>query len=56
VASKIDLVNAAIEALQGPTRKDVAARMDALRASIEHEFSLDELRALREEGRRWPGR
>ncbi len=49
------MVSAAKQALYGPTRREVAAQMDALKASIEHQFSLEELRSLREEGRRvWP--
>lgn len=45
------MVNAALKALQGPTRREVAKRMDEVRASIEERFSIDELQSMREEGR-----
>lgn len=49
------MVDAAKRVLEAPTRKEVAARMDVLRNSLAHSFSSDELRAMREEGRRvWP--
>ena len=49
------MVDAAKRSLQAPSRKEVAARMDALRSTIAHSFSDEEMRAMREEGRRvWP--
>lgn len=39
-------------ALKGPDRKAIAARMDSIRSQIDARFSTDEIRAMREEGRR----
>ncbi len=49
------MVDAAKRVLQAPTRKDAAARMDAMRQSLTHTFTSSELRSMREEGRStWP--
>ncbi|MGE5579950.1 MAG: hypothetical protein ACM3WU_07895 [Bacillota bacterium] len=49
------MVDAAKKAIQAPTRKEVASRMDALRRSVTHTFTSEEIRSMREEGRRvWP--
>ena len=39
-------------ALKSPDRKAIAARMDSIRSRIGARFSTDEIRAMREEGRR----
>lgn len=39
-------------ALKSPGRNAVAARMDSIRSQIGAKFSADEIRAMREEGRR----
>lgn len=46
------MVDAARQALCRPTRKDAAARMDVVRDSVSHRFSAQELKSMREEGRR----
>jgi hypothetical protein len=49
------MVDAAKRVLQTPPRREVAARMDTIRRSIDGSFSPDDFRAMREEGRRvWP--
>ncbi|NPV80508.1 MAG: DUF1778 domain-containing protein [Firmicutes bacterium] len=46
------MIRATRRALKAPDRKAVAARMDAIRGLIGTRFSADEIRAMREEGRR----
>lgn len=49
------MVDAARQALYAPSRKEAAARMDLVRDSLSSTYSSDEIRTLREEGRRvWP--
>ncbi|HHY99286.1 MAG TPA: DUF1778 domain-containing protein [Firmicutes bacterium] len=39
-------------ALKSPGRKAIAARMDSIRSRIDTKFPADEIRAMRDEGRR----
>jgi len=49
------MVDAAKKAIQTPSRKEIAGKMDALRRSATHTFTSEEMRSMREEGRRvWP--
>ena len=45
------VLRAARLTLRNPGRMAVAARMDSIRSQIGAEFSTDEIRAMREEGR-----
>jgi fatty acid-binding protein DegV len=45
------VLRAARLTLKNPGRMAVAARMDSIRSQIGAEFSTDEIRAMREEGR-----
>jgi hypothetical protein len=46
------MVSAARRAIYSPSRKEVAARMDAIRESVTEAYSVEDIRSLREEGRR----
>lgn len=46
------VLRATLLALKSPNRRAAAARMDSIRTQIAGKFSANELRAMREEGRR----
>ncbi|MCL6614418.1 MAG: DUF1778 domain-containing protein [Firmicutes bacterium] len=46
------MLEAALRALHAPDRKISAAKMDHIRSSIKGNFSSEELRVMRNEGRR----
>ncbi len=46
------MIEAARQALYTPGRKEASAKMDVVRESSSHVHSSDEVRAMREEGRR----
>lgn len=47
------VARAARRALHAPDRRTAAAEMDRIRHSLRGTFSLEDLRAMREEGRRF---
>ncbi len=46
------MIDAAKQVLHAPSRKESAAKMDMLRETSKHVYARDEIREMREEGRR----
>ena len=47
------MVQAALRALHAPDRKVASSKMDQIRNSLANQFSLEDIRKMREEGRRY---